>query len=74
MVGSPDTDGVRGTLVKAFVVLTKEYEPSDELTKAIQDHVKSTTAPYKYPRIIEYVKELPKTISGKILRRELRAK
>ncbi len=72
VVGAPDPGGVRGTVVKAFVVLTKEYEGSDELTKEIQDHVKKTTAPYKYPRIIEYVKELPKTISGKILRRELR--
>jgi acetyl-CoA synthetase len=72
VVGAPDPGGVRGTVVKAFIVLTKEYEGSDELTKEIQNHVKKTTAPYKYPRIIEYVKELPKTISGKILRRELR--
>lgn len=72
VVGAPDPRGVRGTVVKAFLVLTKEYEGSDELTKEIQDHVKKTTAPYKYPRLVEYVKELPKTISGKILRRELR--
>ena len=74
VVGVPDPDGVRGTLVKAFVVLAEGHEPSDALTKQIQDHVKGTTAPYKYPRIVEYVKELPKTISGKILRRELRAR
>ena len=74
VVGSPDPDGVRGTLVKAYIVLAKGHEPSDVLTKEIQDHVKHTTAPYKYPRIIEYVQELPKTISGKILRRELRAR
>ena len=48
------------------------YSGSDELTKELQEHVRKTTAPYKYPRIIEYVGELPKTISGKILRRELR--
>ncbi len=72
VVGAPDPGGVRGIVVKAFVVLTKEAEASDALTKEIQDHVKKTTAPYKYPRIIEYVDELPKTISGKILRRELR--
>ena len=69
MVGAPDPEGIRGVLVKAFVVLVKGYEPSDELTKQIQDHVKRTTAPYKYPRLIEYRTELPKTISGKILRR-----
>lgn len=73
VVGAPDPGGVRGTVVKAFIVLVEGAEPSDELTKGIQDHVKKTTAPYKYPRIVEYVKELPKTISGKILRRELRA-
>ena len=53
-------------------VLSKEYKPSEVLSKELQEHVKKTTAPYKYPRIIEYVEELPKTISGKILRRELR--
>ncbi|RLF53401.1 MAG: acyl-CoA synthetase, partial [Thermoplasmata archaeon] len=56
------------------VVLAKGYKPSETLTKELQDHVKKTTAPYKYPRIIEYIDELPKTISGKILRRELRKK
>ena len=72
VVGAPDPGGVRGVVVKAFVVLAKGYEASEALTKEIQDYVKKTTAPYKYPRIVEYVKELPKTISGKILRRELR--
>ena len=46
--------------------------PTDELVKALQDHVKSTTAPYKYPRMIEFVASLPKTVSGKIRRKELR--
>jgi acetyl-CoA synthetase len=55
-------------------VLTKDYEPSDELIKEIQNHVKKVTAPYKYPRIIEFVDELPKTISGKIRRVEIRNK
>ena len=72
VVGVPDPNGIRGTVVKAFVVLAKGYKPSEALTKELQDHVKKTTAPYKYPRVIEYREELPKTISGKILRRELR--
>lgn len=72
VVGTPDPKGVRGIVVKAFVVLAKGFKPSERLTKELQDHVKKVTAPYKYPRIIEYVEELPKTISGKILRRELR--
>lgn len=57
---------VRGQVVKATVILAKGYEPSEELKKELQDHVKHTTAPYKYPRIVEFVEELPKTISGKI--------
>ncbi|MBC8382716.1 MAG: acyl--CoA ligase [Candidatus Cloacimonetes bacterium] len=72
VVGVNDPDGIRGILVKAFIVLTKGYEPSEELTKEIQNFVKSRTAPYKYPRIIEYKDSLPKTISGKLLRRILR--
>ena len=72
VIGVPDPKGVRGIVVKAAVVLTKQYKPSEKLTKELQEHVKKTTAPYKYPRIIEYFDELPKTISGKILRRELR--
>jgi len=70
VVGKPDPD--RGNIVKAFVILAPGFEGSDELTAEIQEHVKTTTAPYKYPREIEYVTELPKTISGKIRRVELR--
>jgi acetyl-CoA synthetase len=66
----PDPD--RGQIVKATIVLTKNYIPSDELVKELQNHVKHATAPYKYPRIIEFVRELPKTISGKIRRVEIR--
>jgi acetyl-CoA synthetase len=60
--------------VKATIVLAKGYEPSEELKLEIQNHVKQVTAPYKYPRIIEFVDELPKTISGKIRRIEIRTK
>ncbi|MGI6173976.1 MAG: AMP-binding protein [Christensenellales bacterium] len=67
-------DPVRGQVVKATIVLAKGYEPSEALKKELQDHVKRLTAPYKYPRIVEFVKELPKTISGKIRRVELREK
>ena len=72
VTGVPDP--IRGKVVKATIVLGKGYQPSDELVKEIQDHVKRTTAPYKYPRIIEFVAELPKTISGKIRRVEIREK
>ncbi len=65
-------DPVRGKVVKATVVLARGYEPSDELTRELQNHVKHTTAPYKYPRIVEYVDELPKTIGGKIKRKLIR--
>jgi len=65
-------DPKRGQVVKATIVLTKGYSPSDELVKELQNHVKRTTAPYKYPRIVEFVDELPKTISGKIRRVEIR--
>jgi len=71
VTGVPDPD--RGQAVKATVTLAPGYEPSSELTKELQNHVKKVTAPYKYPRIIDYVKELPKTISGKIKRAEIRA-
>jgi acetyl-CoA synthetase/medium-chain acyl-CoA synthetase len=70
VVASPDP--VRGEIVKAFVILAPGYAASDALTDEIQEHVKRVTAPYKYPREIEYVTELPKTISGKIRRIELR--
>ncbi len=72
VTGVPDP--VRGQAVKATVVLAQGFIPSDELTKELQNHVKQVTAPYKYPRILEYVKELPKTISGKIRRAEIRAR
>jgi len=67
-------DPVRGQIVKATVVLVKDekYRPSSELIKELQNHVKRVTAPYKYPRIIEFVDELPKTTSGKIKRGEIR--
>ena len=70
VVASPDP--VRGEIVKAFIILKPGYVSSDELASSIQQHVRSTTAPYKYPRAIEFVLELPKTISGKIRRVELR--
>ena len=64
-------DEVRGQVVKASIVLTKGVEPSDDLKKEIQTYVKEHTAPYKYPRIVEFKTELPKTISGKIQRNKL---
>ena len=64
-------DPVRGQIVKASIVLTKGTEPSDELKSEIQNYVKSHTAPYKYPRMIVFRDELPKTISGKIMRNKL---
>ncbi len=65
-------DRTRGEIVKAFVILAEGYEPSEELVKELQEHVKRVTAPYKYPRAIEFVNELPKTTSGKIKRAELK--
>ena len=70
VVASPDE--LRGEVVKAYVILAPGYEPSDALAAELQDYVKNVTAPYKYPREIEFVTELPKTISGKIRRVELR--
>jgi len=70
VVASPDS--LRGNVVKAFVILAPGYVPSDELVVSIQEHVRKITAPYKYPRLVEFVTELPKTISGKIRRLELR--
>ncbi|MDR2435601.1 MAG: AMP-binding protein [Treponema sp.] len=70
ITGVPDPD--RGTAVKATVVIAKGYIASEELKLELQNHVKKTTAPYKYPRIIEFVSELPKTISGKIRRVQIR--
>jgi len=70
VIGVPDE--LRGTIIKAFVVLAPGFEPSDTLVSELQEHVKRETAPYKYPRKIEFVKSLPKTVSGKIRRTELR--
>ena len=68
-------DPVRGQVVKATIILAKDYKPgSPELVKEIQKFVKETTAPYKYPRIVDFVDELPKTISGKIKRKDIRNK
>ncbi|KAK4813614.1 hypothetical protein QYF61_011960 [Mycteria americana] len=74
VVSSPDP--IRGEVVKAFVVLTSDYASHDpeKMMKELQDHVKKVTAPYKYPRKMEFVQQLPKTISGKIRRNELRQK
>lgn len=74
ITGVPDE--IRGQVVKATIVLAKDYkeQAGPELIKELQDHVKRVTAPYKYPRVIEFVDELPKTISGKIRRVEIRQK
>ncbi len=69
-VASPDE--VRGEIVKAFVVLAGDAEGSEALAAELQDHVKRLTAPYKYPRAVEFVAELPKNASGKLLRKVLR--
>lgn len=68
-VAAPDAE--RGSVVRAIVV-TRDREPSDELVRELQDHVKAITAPYKYPRIVDFAEELPKTASGKVKRAELR--
>ncbi len=70
VTGAPDP--VRGQVVKATIVLSQGYVASDELKVEIQQYVKRATAPYKYPRIVDFVEELPKTISGKIRRSEIR--
>ena len=74
ITGVPDE--IRGQVVKATIILAKDYKDKEgpELIKELQDHVKRVTAPYKYPRVIEFVDELPRTISGKIRRVEIRAK
>ena len=68
---SPEPDEIRGQVVKASIVLTKGTEPSENLKKEIQTYVKQRTAPYKYPRIVVFREELPKTPSGKIMRNKL---
>jgi acyl-coenzyme A synthetase/AMP-(fatty) acid ligase len=70
VVATPDEE--RGAVVRAVVVLRDGYAPSDDLAHALQDHVKEQTAPYKYPRVVEFVGELPKTASGKVRRALLR--
>ena len=70
VTGVPDP--IRGQVVKATVVLKNGYEPSEELKKELQNFVKKETAPYKYPRALEFVKELPKTVNGKIMRAKIR--
>ena len=70
VVGAPDEE--RGQIVKAYVILRPGLTGDDTMTKELQDHVKATVAPYKYPRAIEYVAELPKTQTGKLQRFELR--
>jgi len=70
VVGSPDAG--RGEIVKAFVVLRSGYDPNDATIRALQDHVKQTIAPYKYPRAVEFVERLPRTETGKLQRFRLR--
>lgn len=69
---TPAPDPIRGQVVKATIVLVKGVKGSEERKKEVQNYVKKHTAPYKYPRIVEFVDELPKTISGKIRRVEIR--
>jgi acetyl-CoA synthetase len=70
VTGVPDP--VRGQLVKATVVLREGYEPSEDLRRDLQEHVKRETAPYKYPRVIAFADSLPKTVNGKIKRTDIR--
>jgi len=71
VVGAPDSE--RGTVVKAVVVLKGSFSPSEDLKKTLQEHVKQSIAPYKYPRIIEFVDALPRTETGKLQRFKLRS-
>jgi acetyl-CoA synthetase len=71
VIAAPDEE--RGAVVRAVVVLRDGFSPSADLASALQDHVKLETAPYKYPRIVEFAEELPKTASGKVQRALLRA-
>ena len=70
VVGQPDPD--RGMIVKAYVVPSADVTPGDDLVKALQDHVKAEISPYKYPRAVEFVSELPRTDTGKLRRSVLR--
>ncbi|MBR4874216.1 MAG: AMP-binding protein [Clostridia bacterium] len=71
IVGMPDE--IRGQIICAIIILNEGFTPSDELTKELQNYVKKNTAPYKYPRVIKYITEIPKTTSGKIMRKDLAA-
>jgi acetyl-CoA synthetase len=71
VVAAPDDE--RGSIVRAVVVLRDGHEPGEELVRALQEHVRATTAPYKYPRRIDFAGDLPKTPSGKVRRADLRA-
>jgi 2-aminobenzoate-CoA ligase len=71
VVGAPDAE--RGTVVKAVVVLKKQFSKNEETARSIQDHAKKVIAPYKYPRIVEFVDALPRTETGKLQRFKLRS-
>jgi acyl-coenzyme A synthetase/AMP-(fatty) acid ligase len=70
VVAAPDDE--RGSVVRAVIVLREGHDPSDALARELQDHVKAETAPYKYPRVVDFAPELPKTASGKVRRALLR--
>jgi acyl-coenzyme A synthetase/AMP-(fatty) acid ligase len=70
VVAAPDDE--RGSVVRAVIVLRDGYAPSDDLARDLQEHVKAVTAPYKYPRVVDFAAELPKTASGKVRRAALR--
>ena len=71
IVGMPDE--IRGQIICAIIVLREGFTPSEQLTKELQTHVKKNTAPYKYPRVVKYISDIPKTTSGKIMRKDLKA-
>jgi 2-aminobenzoate-CoA ligase len=71
VVGVPDSE--RGSVIKAFVVLRDGFSADDAMVTALQDHVKGTIAPFKYPRVIEFVPSLPKTTTGKLQRFRLKS-
>jgi acetyl-CoA synthetase len=71
-VAAPDPTGVKGEIVKAFIVLNEGFEPSDELAADIRSSVRGSLSAYAYPREIEFATDLPKTLTGKIRRIELR--
>ena len=73
-VPAPDPAGVRGAIVKAYVVAAPGHRAGERLAAALQAHVKAIAAPYMYPRAIDFLDALPKTVNGKVLRSELRAR